>query len=138
MCDLLNFDWILGSWTAEMPTGTFEETWTSPSPGVYLGHGARVKDGSCPFVEFMVIEPGEEGGSTLWMVLGKPSAGPPRVEPFPITEIEADRFVADRGGDDSPAAIDYERTSTGMKCTLRDPNGNPMQVFKFQRSFDQS
>lgn len=134
MCELLNFDWILGSWTAEMPTGTFEETWTSPTAGVYLGHGARVKEGSCPFVEFMVIEPDPEGQTVLWMVLGKPSAGSPRVEPFPITETEADRFVAYRGGDVAPAAIVYERKGTGMRCTLRDPFGEPMQVFEFGRA----
>lgn len=80
-----------------------------------------------------MIDPDAEGKPTLWMVLGKPSAGPPRVEPFPITEVEADRFLADRGGEIGPAAIYYEKTDTGMRCTLRDASGEPIQVFEFAR-----
>ncbi len=124
--------WMAGAWTAQLEDSTWEEHWMKPVDGTMQGMGREVKDGKIAFMEFMSLEPNKEGGMTLHMILGNPSSGDKKPNPFPMTEITDTKIVFDRGGDDFPQVISYEKKGDDeIFCQIK---GGSMAIdFNFKR-----
>lgn len=112
--------WLEGRWVSESSEGVFEETWSSAQAGTMIGMGRLILGETTVFIEFMSIEPNDEGCLTLWMVLGAPSRGDKKPKPFRLVEKSRDSATFEMVENDFPKTITYSRLSRDrVDCQLR-------------------
>ncbi len=112
--------WLEGRWLSESAEGVFEETWSSVQAGTMVGMGRLIRGETTVFMEFMSIEPNDEGGLTLWMVLGAPSRGEKKPKPFRLVETSPDSATFEMADNGFPKTITYTRLSEDrVDCHLR-------------------
>jgi hypothetical protein len=109
---------LTGTWSAEVWGGTWSETWSAPTGGLMLGHGSHLVSGKVGIVEYMSIEPGDKG-LVMYMVLGKPSKGAPKVSPFGLKSFDGKTAVFENPTNDFPKTISYTKSSSNkLLCIL--------------------
>lgn len=131
-----DLSWLEGRWLSESSEGVFEETWSSVQAGTMMGMGRLIRGETTVFMEFMSIEPNEEGCVTLWMVLGAPSRGGKKPKPFRLVEIGPDSATFEMADNDFPKTITYSRLSEDrVDCHLRGgPDAEtPSETYVFRR-----
>ena len=114
---------MAGNWTAPFHGGIFEESWSFPEAGTMVGHGRLVIEGKTQFMEFLSIEMDEVGDCTMYIVLGALSKGAKVPIAFKLASMEATSATFERGGDDFPVSISYERSGERLPCTLSGVDG---------------
>ncbi|QYK56512.1 MAG: hypothetical protein KF733_03305 [Fimbriimonadaceae bacterium] len=110
---------LAGDWVCEQHGGLFYETWSEPEGGTLQGHGRLVVGGKTTFMEFLAVEPGEDG-LVMHILIGKPSRGTPRHARFLLQSAAGREAVFVRLGgdpDDFPAQIAYSDRG-GLTCLL--------------------
>jgi hypothetical protein len=126
--------WMSGSWACEIWGGTFEERWAPPAAGTMQGNGRLIVSGQTRFMEFMAIEESKDG-LVMWMVLGRPSAGPTKPVPFKLVAHGESAATFERSDEDYPKRIVYRAGPDGtLLCTLEgEKDGKPARdVFEFK------
>jgi hypothetical protein len=122
--------WMTGTWRCEIWGGQFEETWTRPEGGTMMGTGRLIVDGKTTFMEFMSVQPGEDG-LTMWITLGDPAAPERRTVPFRLTEITKLSATFENPKNEFPSRIRYERRGERLYCRIDGKSGDEARMAQF-------
>jgi hypothetical protein len=126
-----DLSWLRGNWTCPQFGGTFEEHWMPASGGSMQGCGKLVVGGKTEFMEYMSIEP-QNGGVTMWMLLGAPSKGEKKGVPFQLTSLKGKKATFENPKNDFPTKMTYELKSNGnLDCSIEGTQGGKHTVEKF-------
>lgn len=126
-----DFNWLTGSWSAEVEGGVFHETWLEPAGGTMQGCGRFLQDDKCAFMEFMSIEMTPRGWA-MFMVLGQPSKKVNPPVPFYLKKLLGKSCQWERDDkNDFPKRITYTADSDGtLRCRIEDDKRHEDFVFK--------
>lgn len=100
--------WLVGTWRATSPDGTFEETWDEPSSGAMRGRGRLVRDGRERFFEDLRLE---ARGESLVYVASPNGRG---ATEFASTTVEDGHVRFENPTHDDPKVIDYRLLPDGV------------------------
>lgn len=111
------FDWLLGNWQRvnEKSDSETYETWAKVDDNHYKGIGYTLSTGDTSFFEQLFVEKSTEG----WVFKAIPP-GATQPTTFPMTTIEANRFVVENEQNDFPKKIVYELDGEMLKATISD------------------
>lgn len=127
--------WMQGTWQCEVWGGTFEEHWTAPRAGTMLGVGRHIEGEKTGFMEFLSIEPSDDG-LTMWIMVGAPSKGDKKPVAFRLTQLKDKEALFENPQNDFPSQIRYRMRADGnLFCRIegKGRDGKPSsQDFDFK------
>lgn len=115
-----DLSFLAGSWECPIWGGIFHESWMPATGGTMIGCGRHIAGGETKFIEYMSIEPTEQG-LTMFMILGAPSKGEKTPVPFVLGSHDQGRFVFENLKNDYPQRIIYSGGASGMSCVIEGP-----------------
>lgn len=123
--------WMTGKWACSIWGGTFEESWSLPNGGTMIGVGRHIRGGDTVFMEFMSIEP-DEDGLTMWMLLGAPSKGEKHPHAFRLTALSDDEALFENPSNPYPSKIRYQPREGGLWCRIEGTEDGRMKFDDFE------
>lgn len=124
---LESLSFLAGGWRITQPSGEIvEETWTTPSSGLFVGMGRTVRPGKPAFFEYLRIE---ARGDKLFYV-AQPMGRPPTE--FALVPGKTKEATFENLANDWPKRIHYERTNKGLAVRLEGAAGQPVEEWMYE------
>jgi hypothetical protein len=129
------FDFLAGSWKANIWGGVFEETWTKPIGNSVTQMGRHTAKGKLTFMEFGSVEKAADGSWAMFLIFGEVSKQAPAVG-FKLTEAKKGEVLFVNAKNEFPTHIRYtSKSKNEMTCVIygRADGKEEREVFNFKR-----